>query len=80
MNSALRRLGISMAAEEAPAWNCSFHFSQINCNSLVPLLWRREYSSPFASKEVWFYLSVALLRICWLFWTLYNSRTLVLIA
>ena len=34
-----------------------------NCNSLVPLLWRRELSSPFANKEVWFYLSVALLRI-----------------
>ena len=44
-----------MESKDPPARNSSFHFSQVNCISLVSLLWRREYSIPFAKTEVWFY-------------------------
>ena len=35
-----------------PARNWSFHFSQVNCTSLVPLLRRSDNSVPFMGTEV----------------------------
>ena len=39
-----------MGSKETPARNWSFHLSQVNYISLVPLLWGRDNSIPFIGR------------------------------